>query len=377
MAVRSLFAATAASLFVLARANDYPPLPPCTVPFAPFDFVGCFTDDGNHDTLPFATNLNFYNMTIELCIATCKGNDFRYAGLEYYGQCYCGDSVSGSQVDDGQCTYACSGNSSETCGGSSLIDVYMDPTFNPSDHSTTSDYVSQGCYSEGTNGRALNFEQTQLNASVMTTELCLQTCKDQNYPLAGTEFASQCFCGVILGNGSAPAAASSCSMACNGNSSETCGGPNFLNLYAANDLEEQQPCGYTPPATTMMTTSTTTSSSTTSTTTSRPRRVLAHPLTQLQLASTVAENGALPPCHHGAISHLAWQQSLLVSFRLPVAGLLTDGAVQVRLHATVTRAGVKTLLNTATNVPVRVVEAQDGAVPDGVVPDGAGSVILQ
>jgi hypothetical protein len=67
----------------------------------------------------------------------------------------------------------------------------MDPTFIPVDTTTISDYVSLGCYSEGINGRALAFQQTQLDPSLMTTELCLQTCKDIGYPLAGTEFASQ------------------------------------------------------------------------------------------------------------------------------------------------------------------------------------------
>ena len=75
MAVRSLFVATAASFFMLAKANDYPPLPPCTVPFVPFDYVGCFEDTANPRALAFAPNLDFYTLTQEECISSCKGKE--------------------------------------------------------------------------------------------------------------------------------------------------------------------------------------------------------------------------------------------------------------------------------------------------------------
>ena len=38
-------------------------------------------------------------------------------------------------------------------------------------------------------------------------------------------------CGAAFSNGGAPAAAGDCDMACSGNSGETCGGPNRLNVY--------------------------------------------------------------------------------------------------------------------------------------------------
>jgi hypothetical protein len=51
-------------------------------------------------------------------------------------------------------------------------------------------------------------------------------------------------CGNIVSNGGAPAPASDCSMACSGNSSEICGGPNRLNVY--NNTASSPP----PPSTT-------------------------------------------------------------------------------------------------------------------------------
>lgn len=106
--------------------------------------------------------------------------------------------------------------------------------------------MSLGCYTEGSNGRSLAYSQIQLNASVMTTELCLNACGARGFPFAGTEYSQECYCGVVLGNGTVPAPASDCNMPCNGNSSETCGGQDRLNLYVSNDLESTEPCEAPP-----------------------------------------------------------------------------------------------------------------------------------
>ncbi|KAI4113773.1 MAG: hypothetical protein LQ338_008116 [Usnochroma carphineum] len=130
-------------------------------------------------------------MTIETCTAVCKGNNFRYAGIEYYGECYCGDSVRGSPAAESACTFPCTGNRSETCGGSSALSVYMDPTYPPSDSSSICDYTPEGCYTEGYNGRAVAFRQDQLTSQNLTIEACLGACKSQDFPLAATEYGGE------------------------------------------------------------------------------------------------------------------------------------------------------------------------------------------
>lgn len=140
------------------------------------------------------------------------------------------------------CSLPCSGDNTETCGGNDYLNVYQDTTFPTVDDSTISDYVPMGCYSEGTNGRALIYQQNQLSSTNLTVEECLFACKDGGYSFAGVEYGSQCFCGVVLGNGTLPLSSTSCNMPCTGNSSETCGGPSTLNLYVAKDLESTQPC---------------------------------------------------------------------------------------------------------------------------------------
>ncbi|KAK3943042.1 WSC domain-containing protein [Diplogelasinospora grovesii] len=248
MASFSMTAALAA-VAILGRVQAWTvPLPPCTSPFQPFVYSGCFADTGSPDALSFRSPLDQQNMTIETCVAECKGNGYRYAGLEYYGICFCGETVNGAQLDDSQCTYPCTGNSSEICGGSNIISVYQDPTFLPVDKTTTLDYVPLGCWTDDSSiGRALGYPQDQLNSSTMTTETCLQACKDGGFPFAGTEYSGECYCGQVVGNFTSSAPATDCAMPCNGDSTETCGGPSRLSLYVAKDLESLEPCGYVPP----------------------------------------------------------------------------------------------------------------------------------
>lgn len=67
----------------------------------------------------------------------------------------------------------------------------------------------------------------------MTVALCTQACQTEGYVLAGVEYSGECYCGNTASNGGGPApdGLSGCNMACNGNSSEYCGGPNRLDVY--------------------------------------------------------------------------------------------------------------------------------------------------
>ncbi|TRX92646.1 hypothetical protein FHL15_006573 [Xylaria flabelliformis] len=208
VAIKSLAAITALSFVHTAHAwyND---LPSCLTPFDPFVYTGCYDNGqpGQPEALSLRTDLDQQNMTVEICIAHCKGN------------------------------------SSETCGGDSEINIWMDPTFPPlGDQKSITEYVPVGCWTDdSSDGKALFYRQDNLDSSTLTTEKCLQSCLNGGFPFAGTEY--------VIGNGTDLATdASTCSMSCNGNSNETCGGPARLSLYVAKDLQSLEPCG-TPPDT--------------------------------------------------------------------------------------------------------------------------------
>ncbi|KAL2019677.1 hypothetical protein VTK56DRAFT_9296 [Thermocarpiscus australiensis] len=266
-ALRTMAAAMAAVALVgRVRATERP-LPPCLDPFQPFVYSGCFQDTGNPHIFPYRSSAPSDGMTIDKCVAECKGNGYRYAGLVYYGVCYCGQTVNGPQVDESQCNLPCNGNSTQTCGGNDIFSVYQDPTFQPVDDVTIADYHALGCYTDDSSlGKALVYRQDQLDAATLTTEKCLQACRDGGFPFAGTEYGGECYCGVVLGNDSSVVSAEECNMPCNGNPGQTCGGPARLNLFVAHELQSLEPCGYEPPSSSSSTlppASTTSSSSST------------------------------------------------------------------------------------------------------------------
>ncbi|KAH8815901.1 WSC domain-containing protein [Xylogone sp. PMI_703] len=273
-AVMVLFAGTNAS-FLARRA----PQPSCAN-FTPFVYAGCYQDPYNARALVFDTGLDSSSMTQETCIAFCKGNNYRYAGLEDGGECFCGSAINGPKLDDAECSTPCSGNPDEMCGGNLILSIYEDPTFQDVDPTDISDYVPLGCFSEGSSGSALAWQQTQVSAASLSVESCLAACKAGGFPIAGIQNGDCCFCGTVLGDGSAPVNSSECNIPCPGYGSQTCGGSNALNLYLAPDLEPSEPCtqrsvpgsssttyGY-PPSTTTTTTTTTTTPCTTTTATS-------------------------------------------------------------------------------------------------------------
>jgi hypothetical protein len=75
-----------------------------------------------------------------MLILTGIGNKYKYAGLEYYGECYCGAFINGSQLPGSDCSFPCTGDSSETCGGNDIISVYQDPTVLVVNKAVISDY---------------------------------------------------------------------------------------------------------------------------------------------------------------------------------------------------------------------------------------------
>ncbi|KAI4099122.1 MAG: hypothetical protein L6R37_006115 [Teloschistes peruensis] len=88
-------------------------------------------------------------------------------------------------------------------------------------------YNYQGCYTEATSGRALS--GSSFFNDLMTVEKCAASCSA--FPLFGVEYGRECFCGQSLNAGSVLAAETDCSFKCPGNSAETCGAGNRLNVY--------------------------------------------------------------------------------------------------------------------------------------------------
>ena len=251
--LRTIVAGAALALAGVASATHIE-FPPCLDPFQPFVYSGCYTDgvEGTSaGALIYRSSQNQYNMTVEKCVAECKGNGFRYAGLKYWGVCYCGSTVSGAQLTEDQCDLPCSGNSTQTCGGDSELSIWQDPTFKTTTIlggalKVIADYQPLGCYTDNSpKGRALTWGMS-MDGSTMTVTKCLNACSDQGFPLAGIEYGGECYCGNVLANDTAKADPADCSMPCNGDSTFKCGGPSRLSVFVSTDLQSLQPCGWKP-----------------------------------------------------------------------------------------------------------------------------------
>jgi len=230
-----------------------------------YAFQGCYTEATNTRALSAASFYDYSAMTLEECATDCAAYD--YFGVEYGGECYCGDSLNAGSVQAAltDCNFVCPGNQYEYCGAGNRLELYLKngkvassiSTIKSATTATTPITVTtasasatgfptgwsyQGCYVDGANGRILNHQQA--DNQELTQQSCVKACASAGYTIAGMEYSVQCFCDNAIYNGGVLAAVQSdCNDPCSGDSSEICGGGNRLTLYS-----KGKPQIYAPPA---------------------------------------------------------------------------------------------------------------------------------
>jgi len=169
-------------------------------------------------------------MTVAKCQTFCIERNLTLSGLEAGNECYCGTALqSHSTLGFTGCNTACSGNSSETCGGSDRLSVYNYTLTEPpvvAHVAAVETYIAQGCY---TDDALSGFSFT--NNTGMTVELCVGACRERNSTYAGLEFGSQCHCGATLASSASKLSSAECIVPCSGNVHEYCGALNKLSLF--------------------------------------------------------------------------------------------------------------------------------------------------
>ena len=199
-------------------------------------FMGCYTDNVGARTLTTGGQSAGGGgaLTVALCTQACQSQGFNTSGVEYSGECYCGNGFSngGALAPDGLtgCNMVCNGNSSEFCGGPNRLNVYglgVKSTIAPN-------WALVGCYSDTTQARTLSHGVPTLGGGQnMTNPNCQSACLAAGYTIAGTEYSGECYCDTAYSNGGGPASDGNaqCSMACNGDPTDICGGPDRLTVY--------------------------------------------------------------------------------------------------------------------------------------------------
>lgn len=265
------------------------PMGPITVGnFSVWSYLGCYSEATNMRALSDNQNpIPAASVSVEACGAACAA--YGYFGVEYSGECFCGNTINpgsalvpGLTVADTGCNMLCKANATEYCGGGNRLNMYkhnaavVSTTVTPSATSfsnatavatTTasptptgpitvtqlSGYNYLGCYNETTAGRALSDKQNPIPGTNVSVENCAAACAGYTY--FGVEYSTECYCGNSINPGSALVAGTTvaetkCNMLCKANALEYCGGPVRLNMYqvAPASATSTTAAATTPPA---------------------------------------------------------------------------------------------------------------------------------
>ena len=65
-------------------------------------------------------------MTPEFCQKICFDKNFKYAGVQYYWECFCGNTAppTSKLLSKSECKLPCSGDKSKICGGVWKMNIY-------------------------------------------------------------------------------------------------------------------------------------------------------------------------------------------------------------------------------------------------------------
>ncbi|KAF9873827.1 hypothetical protein CkaCkLH20_08561 [Colletotrichum karsti] len=85
--------------------------------------MGCYQDHGGEQRVLPSKELNVNDMTLAKCAQNCQG--FKYFGVEWSSQCFCGNTLPPKKLPLSECNKACSGSKDEFCGGDWRLNVYQ------------------------------------------------------------------------------------------------------------------------------------------------------------------------------------------------------------------------------------------------------------
>jgi len=94
-----------------------------------WEYKGCWLDQQYGRILGYQAP-SVATLTVESCVQTCAALGYSIAGMEYFTQCYCGNSMINQAVTapETECNTACGGNSAEMCGGGDRMSIYSNET---------------------------------------------------------------------------------------------------------------------------------------------------------------------------------------------------------------------------------------------------------
>jgi hypothetical protein len=164
-------------------------------------------------------------MTVEECAQFCFQGDYSFFSLQNSDQCFCDFEIgiNSVQVSSSQCNMVCADDSSEICGGSSVVSLFGGPT------TLFFQYSDQGCFSYSSSIRALS-GTSLLGNSDNSVEACAAFCLP-TYSLFGVENGQDCWCGNSINSQAQTLPEISCNTNCTEPDGSVCGGSSAIEIY--------------------------------------------------------------------------------------------------------------------------------------------------
>jgi hypothetical protein len=203
-------------------------------------YLGCFADfDAPTRILPVKLQ-GWGDLSLEICRSLCSASNYPYSGLEYGKECWCGDKfnlsnpIYSGNMETNMCNMQCSQGSTgtEICGGPWAANVYYDSSVTPIPPPQTkkTDLPGHAQYLGCADSTVLSIPLQ--DGKYQTVSSCIAACTALNYSYSGVHGGSECRCGNAISNNIIYQDEGNCKTRCKGNSSETCGGHSYVNVYS-------------------------------------------------------------------------------------------------------------------------------------------------
>ncbi|BGP45756.1 hypothetical protein JCM10450v2_001586 [Rhodotorula kratochvilovae] len=248
-----------------------------------FTYQDCYSDLVSGRVLP--NGLSTKTKTVEACLEACDAKSYSYCGVEYHGECWGANTLgtSSTALGAGACGLTCNDNPLQYCGGtggpggasmelytrkaavkpssSAVSSAAMMTTTSkvatstaPSATTTTATTTTtttavptptqtgkvgynkgwsySGCFADLVNGgRSLPVALTGQSNS--TVDGCLAAADAAGLAVAGISYYGECWAAPALSPAAGALGAAKCSMKCNGDATQTCGGSGALDVYTS------------------------------------------------------------------------------------------------------------------------------------------------
>ncbi|KAJ3887188.1 WSC domain-containing protein, partial [Lentinula edodes] len=228
-----------------------------TIPSSPptlyksyWSYSGCFVDDTSQRTLSQQVQPYSGSVSPQSCADTCAFYGYTVMGTEFGGECWCGNSTGpAAQVPDTACGMTCTADRDYLCGDANLLSVYHNTppqeTYTgecldlnlPTWTDIPTGWYPYSCFIDNTSAGRLLTTNSGLPSSTMTKVVCIEYCVANNWTYAGVEDGGECYCDELFHeDGWQGTDSSECNMPCNGDPTQTCGGPNRIDVYWDGDF---------------------------------------------------------------------------------------------------------------------------------------------